>query len=220
MRACKRRRCETPEVEEEEPLYVPLEVCVWEVGPFLEFADQLSLLVALGPVADQVTADWKRRGYKHVTPMKVFETRCRHGLYKEDPEYASGFGTTEKRLSAFRMACAAGHLAVLKHLFALPEKPDVHAEDEWAFRTACMNGHLDVVKYLLSLSLATPIDVHAENEWAFRWACMYGYLAVVKYLLSLQGRQAVSVRARKEVLGNSPPPVATAIRASLPKSMP
>ena len=107
---------------------------------------------------------------------------------------------------AFREACWAGHVGLVRELLGLSgvAAVDVHAEGrrflrEGGFIFACQKGHLDVVRELLALTGERAVDVHVASmgrpEGGFRRACGNGHVEVVRELLSLSGDREVDVHA-------------------------
>lgn len=72
----------------------------------------------------------------------------------------------------FHIACANGHLEVVKYLISLDDKPNIHADNELGFRMACSSGHLEVVKYLCSL--CSNYYVKINNEGRIHWKIKIG----------------------------------------------
>ncbi len=77
---------------------------------------------------------------------------------------------------AFKEAIQAGHLDIMKYLFACGA--DARGHDDDCIILATRTGNLALVKYLISICPKTDLS-HALGE-----AAMNGYLAIVEYLVS------------------------------------
>ena len=104
--------------------------------------------------------------------------------------------------AAFRMACANGHIDVVRILLSLgcrqeDESDAAESSLSGILQWAVESGDSDYVEEILARSTHTPVDVHAKDkngpEAGFRMACSNGRTDVVRELLGLVGDREVDV---------------------------
>ena len=83
----------------------------------------------------------------------------------------------------FKHSCEKGHIEIVKWLWSLDGKINIHADDEYAFKYACSKGHIEIVKWLLSID--NKINIRDGDDDAFRFACRYKNIEIIKLLISL-----------------------------------
>ena len=194
-----KRLCRMPP-ESPTPLpYISLDVWLWEIRPFLEERqDQLALVLAFRATANTVgwagpslyfAPAFPRSQGARITRMDVFEARCRHGLFREDPWYPVGFGSPKCREVAFKWACTIGAFEVVAKLLFGTHPFNPSANKEAAFVAACANGHDNIVGLLLHHH--DDVNVRADGCAAFLGACAGGHTPVVERLLDLTGDRVI-----------------------------
>lgn len=96
----------------------------------------------------------------------------------------------------FTLACAYGHLSILKWISADNERKSqiklqidcqmgIGGNYFTPFEWACYYGHIEIVKWLVHLESYCKPDIHHCNETPFFIACCRGHLNVAKYLIEL-----------------------------------
>lgn len=75
--------------------------------------------------------------------------------------------------AAFRKACEAGHLDIVKWLWGIsikvPGTLDIHANNDYGLRWACYGGHLDIALWILEISSLYPSTKTKYDKHCIPW---------------------------------------------------
>jgi len=76
---------------------------------------------------------------------------------------------------------------MVKYLFTLYNKPDIHVDEDRGFRNACYNGHLELAKWILSYNdnYDKFIIIRADDDFAFKWACKNRHIKIAEWLADI-----------------------------------
>jgi hypothetical protein len=88
--------------------------------------------------------------------------------------------------TAFSYFCQIGNLELIKWLFTLDNKPDIHYQDDFPFRIVCSKNYFDIAKFLITLD--DKPDIHARNDEAFRMICFNNNIDFAKWMFNLDNK--------------------------------